>query len=122
MHVNPTSLEWALFGEDRVTLTKTRSGIEGTNWDRAPGGLFGFGVDGAGDPRHTRISAVMYCERVWRAGQVYARLRLYHHPFAANPFQVEIFAGIPQCVPVEATHDRGTVEWDREPGLCIPLP
>ncbi len=122
LHVNPTSLEWALFGQDRVTLTRTREGIKSASWDRAPGGLFGFGADGSGNPQHTRISAVMYCERVWRADQVYARLRLYHHPFAATPLRKEIFGGIPQCVPVEATQDRMTVEWDREPGVCIPLP
>lgn len=122
LHVNPTSLEWALFGQDRVTLTRTREGIKNASRDRAPGGLFGFGADGSGDPQHTRISAVMYCERVWRAGNVYARLRLYHHPFAATPLRVEIFGGIPQCVSVEATQDRVTVEWDREPGACIRLP
>lgn len=121
LHVNPTSLEWALFGQNRVTFTTTREGIKDAIWDRAPGGLFGFGGDGSGDPQHTRISAVMYCERVWRAGKVYARLRLYHHPFAATPLPIEVFGGIPQCVPVEATQDRVTVRWDREPGGCILL-
>lgn len=122
LHVNPTSVEWALFGEDRVTLTRTREGIKSAAWDRAAGGLFGFGSDGCGEPQHTRISAVMYCERVWQAGHVYARLRLYHHPFAASPLPQEIFAGLPQCVPIEATHDRVTMQWDREPGLCVRLP
>jgi hypothetical protein len=121
LHINPTSLEWALYGQDRVTLTRTREGGKGANWDRAPGGLFGFGPDGGGDPQHTRISAVMYCERVWRAGHVYARLRLYHHPFAASPLAPDIFAGTPQCIPIEATNDRVTVQWDREPGLCLRL-
>jgi hypothetical protein len=109
LHVNPTSVEWALFGQDRLTLTSTREGIKSGNWDRAPGGLFGFGADGSGDPQHTRISAVMYCERVWRAGHVYARLRLYHHPYGASPLPTDMFVGIPQCLPIEVTHNRVTV-------------
>lgn len=123
LHVNSTSLEWALFGQDRVTFTRTREGIKGGRWDRAPGGLFGFGADGGSAPQHTRISAVMYCERMWHAGKVYARLRLYHHPFAATPVGVEIFRGIPQCVPVEATDDRVTLQWcDEKADGCIALP
>lgn len=111
LHVNSTSLEWALFGPEQATFRRTRQGIGDAKWGRAPGGLFGFGADGRSDPQHTRISAVMYCERMWQVGKVYARLRLYHHPFAALPLRVEAFRGIPQFVPVEATADRVTLQW-----------
>lgn len=123
LHVTSTSLEWALFGLERLTFTRTREGIKGDKWDRAPGGLFGFGADGGSAPQHTRISAVMYCERMWHAGKVHARLRLYHHPFAAMPLGVDIFRGIPQFVPVEATDDLVTLQWlDESANGCVPLP
>jgi hypothetical protein len=123
LHVNSTSVEWALFGPERATFARTQEGIGDAKWDLAPGGLFGFGADGRSDPRHTRISAVMYCERMWQAGKVSARLRLYHHPFAALPLGVEVFRGIPQFVPVEATADTATLRWlDEQADGSVPLP
>lgn len=111
LHVNSTSLEWALFGPPRATFARTRQGIGDAKWDRAPGGLFGFGADGWSDPQHTRLSAVMYCERMWQAGRVYARPRLYHHPFAALPLGVDVFRRIPQFVPAEVTAELVTLQW-----------
>jgi hypothetical protein len=77
MHVSHTSVEWALFGQEQVTFTRNRErGLGDRRWGRAPGGLFGFGRDGASDPETTRVSAVLYGERESRSGSVYARLRL----------------------------------------------
>jgi hypothetical protein len=121
LHVNTTSLEWALFDQDQVTLTRTSKGITGAAWGRAPGGFFGFGADGTGDPRHRRISAVVYGERVWQSGNVYARLRVYHHPFGATALPRDVFGGIPQCVPTCVNADEATLAWDTEPGLTVHL-
>jgi hypothetical protein len=91
MHVSHTSVEWALFGQDQVTFTRSREGgLTDARWGRAPGGLFGFGRDGASDPENTRVSAVVYGERESHSGSVYARLRVYHHPFAATPLPREV--------------------------------
>lgn len=122
MHVSNTSVEWALFGQDQLTFTRTRErGLGDARWGRAPGGLFGFGRDGASDPENTRVSAVVYGERETRSGSVYARLRVYHHPFAAAPLPRDVFPGIPQLVPMQATANEVVVEWKGEPGGALLL-
>ena len=122
MHVSNTPVEWALFGQDQVTFTRARGGgLTDAQWGRAPGGLFGFGRDGASGPENTRVSAVVYGEREPRSGSVYARLRVYQHPFAATPLPRDLFAGIPQLVPVKATAGEVVVEWNGEPGGALLL-
>ncbi len=120
-HVTHTSLEWALWGRDRLRFSRTPKGIGDAVWDREPGGLFGFGPNGKSDPQHTRISAVMYCVRVCNKGNISAGLRLYHHPHAANPLPLKVFEGIAQCVPVEVTPNRVSAQWDRQPGTSMLL-
>jgi hypothetical protein len=113
MKVTSTSLEWALFGQEQVTSIHRAAGID-WKWRRAPGGVFGFGHDGTGEARNTRISAVAYCSRVWQAGQVFARVALYHHPYAAHPISNNVFAGTPQLLPVSISADEAVMRWDRE--------
>jgi hypothetical protein len=111
--VTATSLEWALFGQAQASRIRGRTGSD-WKWGHAPGGVFGFGHDGTREPRNTRISAVAYCSRIWQDGRVYARVALYHHPYALHPLRADVFAGIPQCLPVSASADEAILRWDRE--------
>lgn len=116
LKVSDTSLNWALFGRRRYTIFRQGGRRIGGEWGRAPGGLFAFGRDG-GDPRNTRISAVVYCARDVIEARVHARVQLFHHPYAAHPLPATLFEGVvSQCLPERATADEAVCRWDYPPG------
>lgn len=110
LKVTATSLEWALFGRLQAHIQR---GVPSAPviWSHAPGGLFTFGKDGV--PRNTSLSAVMYCSRIPHRGRVYARVQIYHHPYAAHPLPLVLFKGVPQYVPFNVTPDKFSCRWDR---------
>jgi thymidylate synthase ThyX len=110
--VTETSLEWALYGRDQLTMRRKGASIE-SEWTRAPGGLFGFGRSGGDEPMNRRLSAVVYCARVWHEGRVYVRARVYHHPYANIRVPLEVFGGLPQCIPVDVRENHVRMRWGR---------
>jgi hypothetical protein len=122
LKVSETSLQWALFGRDQLTIFREAGTRTGHKWGRAPGGLFAFGHDGKGNPRNTRISAVAYCARDVINGRVHARMRLFHHPYAEHPLPARLFEGVvSQCLPERATAEEAVCEWDHAPGELPPM-
>jgi len=108
--VTYTSLEWALFGRLQVHFPRDHSSTPAV-WSHAPGGLFTFGENGL--PRNTNLSAVAYCSRVWHRRRVYARVQIYHHPYADQRLPLPLFRGTPQYVPCDVTQDKFSCRWDR---------
>lgn len=92
LHVSRESLEWALFGNLRVSF---RPGQSEAPLSLAPGGL--FMPDPNGHPQNTRLSAVVYGRRQWHNGIPHACLFIYHHPTARNPIPCDQFSSLPQC-------------------------
>jgi hypothetical protein len=108
LHIDPFSLEGALWGQQAVTF---RPGAEIADLAVQEGGLFLPGPNGR--PRNTRLSAVVYCRRVWHNDIVHATLNVYHHPAAAQPLDTRCFNGLAQC----HTSVRDTeieTSWDHE--------
>lgn len=110
LKVTATSLEWALFGRLQAHISRGAS-PRTVSWSHAPGGLFTWGRNGL--PRNTGLSAVVYCSRIPHRGRVYARIQVYHHPYAAHPFPLALFKGVPQCVPFNITANEFSCRWDR---------
>lgn len=122
LKVSERSLQWALFRRDEMRIFRQAGRIIGHQWGRAPDGLFAFGHDGRGNPRNTRLSAVAYCARDVMEARVHVRMRLNHHPYAANPLPTSLFDGaVSQCLPEQATADEATCRWDHTPGEVAPL-
>jgi len=109
--VTETSLEWALFGRLQVRIPRKLSSGPAI-WSHAPGGLFAFGHNGR--PRNPTLSAVAYCSRVWYRDRVYARVQIYHHPYADHPLPLRLFKGVPQYVPFNVTQDKFSCRWNQE--------
>jgi hypothetical protein len=117
LRVGKDPFEWALFGRPQVSLDRKRR--LRAEWLRAPGGIF--------DPRSRRdqvarsISAVAYCSRDWIEGNVYARVRFYHHPNALNALPMELFRGFAQFAVSKTTDEQFTVKWDEEDANALLL-
>jgi hypothetical protein len=92
LHISRESLEWALFGNLRVTFSPNQAEAP---ISLEPGGLFLPGP--SGQPQNTRLSAVVYGRHQWLDGAPYATLFVYHHPSARNPIPHGQFAPLPQC-------------------------
>ncbi len=92
LHIDPFSLEGALWGQQAVTF---RPGAATVGLGVQEGGLFLPGPNGR--PQNTRLSAVVYCRRVWHNDIVHATLNVYHHPAAAHPVGPRWFNGLAQC-------------------------
>lgn len=110
LKVTDTSLEWALFGRLQVHLRPSDLSKPAI-WSHAPGGLFAFGKGGL--PLNTSLSAVVFCSRVAHLGRVYARIQVYHHPYAARPLPLNLFKGVPQMVPFDVRPEGFVCRWDR---------
>lgn len=77
----------ALYGEERIQLRLTESGRSNARQIRVPGGVW---LSPRGQPRHTRVSAVMIANplTVWNIPK--APIRVYENPWATNPLGTEL--------------------------------
>ena len=115
LHISRDSLEWALQGQLQAIFNRNTGQV---TWAVEEGGLFMTWSDGR--PRNTRLSAVVYCKRVWHDDAVHASMFVYHHPAAQLPISDNIFRGYPQChMMVRKTELRAT--WDHNPGSHIQM-
>ena len=108
LHIDPFALEGALWGQQAVTFTP---GANTAGLGVQAGGLFLPGPNGRA--QNTRLSAVVYCRRVWHHGVVHAALNIYHNPVAARPLDSRFFNGLAQChIIVRETEIE--ITWDHE--------
>jgi hypothetical protein len=76
------------------------------------GGLFMPRAEGT--LRNKRISAVIYCRRVFHENAVHVTMNVYHHPGTERPLDPMLFDGLAQCwttirkteIEVRWDHDR----------------
>ena len=73
-----------------------------------------FMPDVRGRYQNTRLSAVVYCRRVWHQEAVHAGLYVYHHPAGMHPISNAVFAGYPQCR-ITVREPEFEQHWDRDP-------
>jgi len=72
--------------------------------------------NGSGTPIRTRISAVAVYRRTHRVeGETSHEMVICHNPFAANPLNPNIFADLPQLLPVDSDDDNVTLRWADSP-------
>jgi len=109
LHISRESLEWALWGQPQLNINPVTGESE---WGVAKGGVFMPGP--RGHPQNTRLSAVVYCRRVWRQNAVHAVMYVYHHPAPINPIQNRVFRGHPQCH-LTMRDTEIEIRWDRDP-------
>jgi len=95
----------ALFGHKTLTITKYGDGRQEERWARTGEGLWGH----AGNPRASRVSAVLATERFhpWSIGQ--RRARLVRNPWAANVLP-DIASRIDEMNPGEDAMQESTGE------------
>ncbi|MEO6201948.1 MAG: hypothetical protein ABIU05_05770, partial [Nitrospirales bacterium] len=93
LHIDPISLEGALCGQQTVNFSRTTPGNPSLGvYD---GGLFLPGPDAY--PQNTRLSAVVYCRRVYHNNNVHATVYVYHNPMARYLIDPDCFRGFAQC-------------------------
>lgn len=92
LHIDPFSLEGALWGQQTVIFSRVSGN---SSLGVQDGGLFLPGPNGR--PQNTRLSAVVYCRRVWQKESVHVTLNVYHNPSALHPIDPDCFKGAAQC-------------------------
>jgi hypothetical protein len=108
LHIDPFSLEGALWGQQTVNFSRIS---ENSSLGVQEGGLFLPGPDGR--PQNTRLSAVVYCRRVWHDEGVHSTLNVYHNPSALCPINSQCFSGVAQCQAICRETEIETT-WDYE--------
>lgn len=92
LHIDLLSLEGALWEQQVVNFSLV---AEEADLGIQEGGVFLPGPNGR--LQNTRLSAVVYCRRVWHNNIVHARLNVYHDPNAMHPIDPNSFRAVAQC-------------------------
>lgn len=108
LHIDPFSLEGALWGQQTVNFSRTTPGNSSLGVQE--GGLLLPGPNER--PQNTRLSAVVYCRRVFHNNNVYAALKVYHNPMALHPIDPECFKGVAQCQTI-IRETEIEIKWDK---------
>ena len=53
-----------------------------------------------GQPRNTRVSAVIFCAKVWNKEKMLYNMRVFHNPWAITKLSLKIFEKMPQLVEI----------------------
>lgn len=107
IQVSPFSLENALWGQQTINFSRNNPGNSSLGVQE--GGLFLPGPDGR--PQNTRLSAVVYCRRVYNNNNVHATLNVYHNPMALHPVDQNCFQGAAQCKTI-VRETEIEISWD----------
>jgi hypothetical protein len=108
IQVSPFSLEGALWGQQIVNFSRSSGDSSLAVKD---GGLFLPGPDGR--PQNTRLSAVVYCRRVYHNNNVHATINVYHNPMAQHPIDRDCFRGVAQCQTIIREKEI-KIKWDKK--------
>jgi hypothetical protein len=105
--VSGVSAGRALYGDLKVEIPSDRTKPVRTK--RALNGIFNTLTKG--HVHNRQISAVLLYKERFLESSYERQLCIYHNPYALIPLPTQIFAGVPQLVPVWDEDENGRMEW-----------
>lgn len=116
--VDENALESALFGNPQ--LSWILDGMPGTeSWGRDLSGLI-TPKPAFQNPRNTRLSAVIFCDRKLDSTRMGYIFKVYHNPWAANPLPEKVFQKLPQLIVASRTQIQIQMKWiNNNPNMDI---
>lgn len=116
--VDEDALESALFGNPQLSwVLDGKPGSE--KWGRDLSGLI-TPKPAFQNPRNTRLTAVIFCDRKISGERMGYIFKVYHNPWAANPLPEGIFQKLPQLIVAQKTNTEIQMKWiNNNPNLVI---
>jgi len=110
--LDKTAIDNALYGHIVISWNVNNPKGE-TRVHRDQSGLITPNPGLLGQPQNTRLSAVIFCARIWDKERMLYNMRVFHNPWSTVKLPVEIFSKIPQLVEVKEKKKKGyiTLKW-----------
>lgn len=113
------AMESALYGHIVVSWDTNNPQAE-TKVLRDNSGLITPNPGLLGQPRNTRVSAVIFCTTRWNEGRMLYDMRVFHNPLAITKLPSQVFAKMPQLTEIESDEpDYITLGWQNDNKQCI---